>query len=125
MFIFLTLSAITFSQANNDRELLETGGPAKISKPVEDPTEISIVTYNIRWRTGGELKQVADWLHDKHPTIVALQEVDRAKQRTNRTNNARALADQLGMYYAWAAPPLPKLSNWKFHMASVKPILYR
>jgi endonuclease/exonuclease/phosphatase family metal-dependent hydrolase len=40
-----------------------------------------------------------------------LQEVDRAKERTGKKNNARVLADNLGMYYAWAAPPLP--SNTK------------
>jgi endonuclease/exonuclease/phosphatase family metal-dependent hydrolase len=113
MFVFLTLFAITFAQASNDRELLETGAAAKISKPLEDSREISIVTYNIRWRTGGELKQIADWLNRKHPAVVALQEVDRAKQRTSKTNNARVLADQLGMYYAWAAPPLPKSGKEK------------
>ena len=108
MFIFLTLSAITFAQVSNGSDLLETGAATRISKSVEDAREISIVTYNIRWRTGGELKQIADWLDSKHPAVVALQEVDRSKQRTNKSNNARALAKQLGMNYAWAAPPLPK-----------------
>jgi endonuclease/exonuclease/phosphatase family metal-dependent hydrolase len=40
--------------------------------------------------------------------IVALQEVDRARERTGRKNNARELAERLGMYYAWAAPPAIK-----------------
>ena len=83
------------------------------AEPAEDLKEISIVTYNIRWRTDKELFQIGDWLKSKHPSVIALQEVDRAKQRTNKTNNARALADQLGMYYAWAAPPLPKSGKEK------------
>jgi endonuclease/exonuclease/phosphatase family metal-dependent hydrolase len=112
-FIFLTIFAITFGQAGNDRELLETGGPAKTSKSAEDSREISIVTYNIRWRTDKELRQIGDWLKSKHPSVIALQEVDRAKRRTNKTNNARLLADELGMYYAWAAPPLPKSNKEK------------
>ena len=40
--------------------------------------------------------------------IVGLHEVDRAKQRTAKTNNAQTLADDLGLYYAWAAPPPSK-----------------
>lgn len=109
-FILMACLWMAMGQVSNDSQLLETGTPAKISKPVED-SRISIVTYNIRWRTGGELKQIADWLNGKHPAVVAIQEVDRAKQRTNRTNNARVLSDELGMYYAWAAPPLPKSSK--------------
>ena len=112
-FICLTLFNITFAQVSDDRGLLETGTPAKTSKPAEDLKEISIVTYNIRWRTDKELFQIGDWLKSKHPSVIALQEVDRARQRTNKTNNARALADQLGMYYAWAAPPLPKSGKEK------------
>ena len=109
-FILMACFWMAMGQVSNDSQLLETGTPAKISKPVED-SRISIVTYNIRWRTGGELKQIADWLNAKHPAVVAIQEVDRAKQRTKRTNNARVLSDELGMYYAWAAPPLPKSSK--------------
>ena len=112
MFIFLTLFAITFAQASN-QELLETGAAAKISKPDVDPKEISIVTYNIRWRTGDELKKIADWLKARQPSVIALQEVDRSRERTNKTNSARRLAEELGMYYAWAAPPLPNKSKGK------------
>jgi endonuclease/exonuclease/phosphatase family metal-dependent hydrolase len=98
-------------QATNESQLLETGAAAKISKPAAEAKEISIITYNIRWRTGDELMKIADWLRGKQPSVIALQEVDRSKKRTNKANNARALAEQLGMYYAWAAPPLPKKSK--------------
>ena len=78
-----------------------------MAPPPENANEISLVTYNIRWRAGDELAKIADWLKDKHPTLIALQEVDRAKQRTNKTNTASVLGERLGMHYAWAAPPLP------------------
>src|SRR4051812_11209029 len=89
-------------QLNNDARLLETGTSAQSPKDARAAKDISIVTYNIRWRAGDELKQISDWLIKKDPSLIALQEVDRSKQRTNRTNNARALAQQLGMNYAWA-----------------------
>lgn len=37
--------------------------------------------------------------------ILGLQEVDRNKKRTGNTNTARLMAEELGLYYAWAAPP--------------------
>ena len=109
-------SFVTFAQkpsANSTDRLLESGQAAKVSTPATAPTEIKIVSYNIRWRSGKELEQIIDWLKSKEapPTLIGLQEVDRAKQRSGQTNNARALAESLGMYYAWAAPPLPKNSR--------------
>jgi len=95
-------------QQTNESQLLETARSTKPEKREEPAKVISIVTYNIRWRTGGELKTISDWLIGKRAAVIALQEVDRSKQRTNKSNNARALAEQLGMNYAWAAPPLPK-----------------
>jgi endonuclease/exonuclease/phosphatase family metal-dependent hydrolase len=97
----------------DDKDLLETGAPAKPQQIIQAPKDISIVTYNIRWRTGDELREISRWLTGKRPSVIALQEVDRSKRRTNKTNNARALAEELGMYYAWAAPPLPKSSKDK------------
>lgn len=90
---------------NGGDDLLEVGRGGKLLAPPAAMKEMTVVTYNIRWRTGDDLKQIADWLKKKQPSIIALQEVDRARQRTMRTNNARALADELGMYYAWTAPP--------------------
>lgn len=109
-FLFLVILALgvavdSYSQQTN---LLESGGPGKPIVPESTPVELTIVTYNIRWRAGDQLKQIGNWLKEKHPAIVALQEVDRARQRTGKTNTARALAEQLGMFYAWAAPPTAK-----------------
>jgi endonuclease/exonuclease/phosphatase family metal-dependent hydrolase len=42
-----------------------------------------------------------------------LQEVDRNKKRTGNVNTARLMAEELGMYYAWAAPPPPPVKNKK------------
>ena len=42
------------------------------------------------------------------PSVVALQEVDRQKKRSGKTNTAKLLAEELGLYYAWAAPPSAK-----------------
>ena len=90
------------------KPLLETGQATKLITAPDTPVEVTVVSYNIRWRTGAELEQIASWLKSKHAVVIALQEVDRAKQRTGKTNNARALAESLGMFYAWAAPPANK-----------------
>jgi endonuclease/exonuclease/phosphatase family metal-dependent hydrolase len=104
--IFTTLS---FSQApTRTNSLLESGQATKLAQLPKAPSEIRVVSYNIRWRTGTQLEEIARWLKGKNeatPLIIALQEVDRARQRTGKVNNARVLADRVGLYYAWAAPP--------------------
>jgi endonuclease/exonuclease/phosphatase family metal-dependent hydrolase len=94
------------SHGRNSETLLESGRAEKLLPPVASD-ELKIVSYNIRWRSGKELQEIAQWLKSSEaptPSIIGLQEVDRAKKRTNRENNAKALAESLGMYYAWAAP---------------------
>ena len=108
--IVLVVAGADFAQHRHqkDDQLFESGAAGKHSATPNALTEFTAVTYNIRWRTGAELQQIADWIKKKdRVAIIALQEVDRRKQRTGKTNNARALADRLGMYYAWAAPPSP------------------
>lgn len=100
-----TYPALPQSDLAAPKPLVETGQAAKLIAGPANPAEFTVVSYNLRWRTGAELAQIASWLKSKHALIVALQEVDRARQRTGKTNNARALAETLGMYYAWAAPP--------------------
>src|SRR5437762_3981003 len=85
-FFFTACVLMAVGQQTNDSELLETGRSAKLEKLEEPAKQISIVTYNIRWRTGDELTKIADWLKGKRPTVIALQEVDRSKQRTKQTN---------------------------------------
>jgi endonuclease/exonuclease/phosphatase family metal-dependent hydrolase len=88
--------------------LLEVGGEAaKGTLPV--PTELKVVSYNIRYRAGDDLNQLIKLLKEDPEIggahVIGLQEVDRNKRRTGNVNTARQLAEGLGMRYAWAAPP--------------------
>lgn len=121
--LLVLISAMILSNAHslagqgnslNGEDLLESGKAEKLRNPVASK-EIKIVSYNIRWRSGAELQQIIRWLktgHENFPTIIGLQEVDRARKRTGNTNHARVLAEHLGMYYAWAAPA-PAKNNQK------------
>jgi len=98
-----------------DEPLLESGRAEKLLPP-RISSDLKIVSYNIRWRGGKELQDIAHWLKSSEapaPSIIGLQEVDRAKERTGRVNNAKALAESLGMYYAWAAPQAPEKGKAK------------
>lgn len=94
-----------------DVTLLESGRAATIRKPTA-ASELKIISYNIRWRSGDDLKKIIKLLHEDpeigNASILALQEVDRNKKRSGRNNTAKIIADELGMHYAWAAPPSPK-----------------
>ncbi|HVF29132.1 MAG TPA: endonuclease/exonuclease/phosphatase family protein [Pyrinomonadaceae bacterium] len=119
MFASCVLSPSRATPASDDLKtsagasgLLETGGGAKASPPSPAPPEIKIVSYNIRWRGGDELRALIEVLRDDAEiggaAIIGLQEVDRNKKRTDHINTARVMAEALGMYYAWAAPPRAK-----------------
>lgn len=100
------------AKSTPDRDLLESGQAATLRKHTSGASEIKIVSYNIRWRGGDELKQLAKLLHEDpevgSASILCLQEVDRKKKRTNNSNTVKTLADELGFHYAWAAPPSVK-----------------
>lgn len=90
--------------------LLEVGGESReAERPREAPAELKIVSYNIRYRVGDELEELAGLLRDDPEIggahVIGLQEVDRNKKRTGNVNTVRRLAESLGMRYAWAAPP--------------------
>lgn len=90
--------------------LLETGDfAAKNRNDAGAPAELKIVTYNIRWRGGEELRRLIEALKTDQEIggahIIGLQEVDRNRKRTNNENTARLIAETLHMNYAWAAPP--------------------
>ena len=97
----------TLAQSNGGHApLVESGKAEKLITPPA-ASELKIVSYNIRWRSGEELQQITRWLKEaaaSRPTIIGLQEVDRAKKRSGRVNHVKALADSLGMHYAWTAP---------------------
>lgn len=98
--------------ANRESDLLEVSSSSKSLAPKATPNELKIVSYNIRWRAGDELTEISRALKSgdvlSGASIIGLQEVDRNKDRTGHTNTARKLAGELGMNYAWAAPPQAK-----------------
>lgn len=109
MFVALSLSPFVLVNASDVDALLETGSAAKLGLKPAIPDEIKIVSYNMRWRGGDDLNTLIKLLkEDKEigkPSVIGLQEVDRNKTRTNGTNTAKKMAEELQMHYAWAAPP--------------------
>lgn len=95
-----------------DVPLLEEGQAPSIRKQTPHPAEIKILSYNIRWRSGDDLQAMIKLFKDDPEIggakILALQEVDRNKNRSGNHNTARLIADELGMHYVWAAPPTAK-----------------
>jgi endonuclease/exonuclease/phosphatase family metal-dependent hydrolase len=102
----------TAAISDENSQLVETGQAAKHERLSQAPAEIKIVSYNIRWRSGEDLKKLAGFMRDDPEiggaSILGLQEVDRNKKRSKNENGARMLATHLNMHYAWAAPPTPK-----------------
>ena len=94
---------------SHDVSLLESGQATTLRQQTSTPTEIKVVSYNIRWRSGDDLNTMIKLLQEDPEiggaAILALQEVDRHKKRTGHNNTAKMIADALGMHYAWAAPP--------------------
>jgi endonuclease/exonuclease/phosphatase family metal-dependent hydrolase len=95
----------------NEKHLLETGQSVTLRSTDEHTKALKIVSYNIRYRSGKELTKLIELLKTDpeigEATIIGLQEVDRNRKRSGNTNTAKQLAQELGMHYAWAAPPTP------------------
>lgn len=112
-----TLGCFARAQAVSEEHssLLEVGGAAKPQSAQASPGQFKIVSYNIRWRGGEDLRKLVALLRDDaeigRAAIIGLQEVDRNRKRTGNVNTARLIAEELGMYYAWAAPPPPEKSK--------------
>lgn len=102
----------TAPHETSDSLLFESGKAATLKTKTTAPPEFKVVSYNIRWRSGDDLKKLNKLLQEDpeigSAAIIALQEVDRRKKRTGHSNVAKVMADELGMHYAWAAPPTPK-----------------
>jgi Metal-dependent hydrolase len=115
--IFPAQNVASTRQRNNDANvpenltLFESGEPAKPRTPPQ-AGEFRVVSYNIRWRSGEDLQKLIKLFREDpeigNATVLALQEVDRNKKRSEKTNTVRLLAEALGLYYAWAAPPSAK-----------------
>ena len=115
-YVFLILLLFQLpSHHNNDSSLLESGKAATLKPATTAPDQFKIVSFNIRWRSGDDLKKLNKLLQDDpeigSAQILALQEVDRRKKRTGNSNVAKIMADELGMHYAWAAPPTAKADD--------------
>jgi endonuclease/exonuclease/phosphatase family metal-dependent hydrolase len=97
------------AQVAGDASLLETGQAPAAVRSTQAAGGVRIVSYNIRWRGGDDLRKLIELLRADaeigSASIIGLQEVDRDKRRTRNVNTARAIAEALGLYYAWAAPP--------------------
>lgn len=95
-----------------DSTLLEIGQATKLRTAPATTAEFKVVSFNIRFRAGEDLKKLAELLRNDpeigEAVVLGLQEVDRNKKRTGNQNTVKLLAEELGMYYAWAAPPPPK-----------------
>ena len=100
------------SQGNDNSHLLEVGKALKLRQVGPTPAEIKVISYNIRWRSGEQLSKLIKLFRDDaeigNAAILGLQEVDRKKKRSGSTNTVKLIADELGLHYAWAAPPPPK-----------------
>lgn len=108
LMVAFLFSSLSIAQAR-EPELLETGSAPKVTTPATVPANIKIVSYNIRWRGGNDLRRLIELLRRDAliggAAIIGLQEVDRNRKRTGNTNTARLIAEELGLHYAWAAPP--------------------
>jgi endonuclease/exonuclease/phosphatase family metal-dependent hydrolase len=112
-----TLQAESGEQApletsSDDKQLLEIGRASRLQATPKTPAQFKVISYNIRWRSGKELRKLIHLFRDDPEiggaTLLGLQEVDRNKKRTGNSNTVKLLAEELGMYYAWAAPPTAK-----------------
>lgn len=120
LLLILILLQLAFpARISNDSKvdalLLESGKATTLRPLAPNTSDIKIISYNIRWRGGEELKQLAKLLHEDPEiggaAILGLQEVDRSKKRTANHNTVKALAEELGLHYAWAAPPTAKAGD--------------
>lgn len=97
------------ADSHDAARLLETGNAAKVRVTDAAPAEIKIVSYNMRWRGGEELRAITKLLRDDQfiggADIVGLQEVDRRRKRSGDVDAARQMAEELKLNYAWAAAP--------------------
>lgn len=95
--------------------LLEIGQATKLRTPSTVPGDIKVVSFNIRFRGGDDLKKLGELLRNDPEiggaAVLGLQEVDRNKKRTRNENTVKQLAEEIGMHYAWAAPPPAKPSE--------------
>ena len=105
----LLLLLFLFCPSADVSSLLESGSATTVRNHPTALKEIKVVSYNIRYRSGADLKKMISLLHHDPEiggaAILGLQEVDRRKKRSGHCNTVKLIAGELGMHYAWAAPP--------------------
>jgi endonuclease/exonuclease/phosphatase family metal-dependent hydrolase len=117
LIVLVAAQFTTFARVDDESksELLEIGRATKLQTPLPAPSSIKIISYNIRWRGGEDLRRLIELFKTDpeigHAAILGLQEVDRDKKRTGNVDTALQIAEELGMYYAWAAPPPAPLQS--------------
>jgi endonuclease/exonuclease/phosphatase family metal-dependent hydrolase len=77
------------AHAKENSTLFESGEPNKLRTPAT-AGEFRVVSYNIRWRSGDDLKKLIQLFREDaeigNATVLALQEVDRNKKRSGKPN---------------------------------------
>src|SRR5699024_3939136 len=67
-------------------------------KPIE-PEPLKVLSYNLRFGELASLKELADFIKDQNPDVVALQEVDSRTFREDAEHqNDKDFATELGFY---------------------------
>jgi hypothetical protein len=89
--VFLVLFFLLYPHTNEP--LLEEGKGTTVRKQAPPSGQIKVISYNIRWRSGEDLKAIIKLLKDDPEiggaAILCLQEVDRRKKRSGHTNTAK------------------------------------
>lgn len=73
-----------------------------VVSPGESPGALKVVSFNIRSGLSSSIEQVADVLASLNADVIAVQEVDVGVARTHRHDQAKILADRLGMQRIFA-----------------------
>lgn len=102
----VTLSFLLFLTTRHPI-LAETFAPSvnPTDSGLTSPWELTVITYNIRGCRDdqgiADPIAIADELKKLHGDIIALQEVDNGLPRSQFVNQAKMIADQLGLYYTY------------------------
>ncbi len=100
---------------HQDHHLLEEKEVIKKMDTTPVDTPLRVMTYNIRYGKGEDgiqdLRRIAEIIHKAGVEIVGLQEVETFSPRSQYVNQARWLAEELGMYAIYS----PALSVGPYH----------
>lgn len=104
--MFVVLFVVCSGNIQSSNYLSNEGSTENLSGVI---TTIRVMSYNIHhcdppYNTGSvvDLDTTTTVIAAQHPDIVALQEVDMNSNRSGNVNEAKKIADKLGMYYFFA-----------------------